>query len=98
MASQQDPGAAALVGVEHGVGQHSVVTARPSSRSAASTTRHLGAERPSAGGDLEPDETAADDDDLSRGAEPRRQPVGVGEGAHRVDPVEVGALDPAAPG
>ena len=30
----------------------------------------VGAERPSAGGDLEPDEATADDDDLSRGAEP----------------------------
>ena len=70
------------------------VTARPSRRSVSSTTVTRAAEFPSAGGDLEPDEATADDDDLSCGAEARRQSVGVREGAHRVDPVEVGALDP----
>ena len=58
---------------------------------------HRGAERPGAGGDLEPDEAATHDDDLARGAELGREPVGVGEGAHRVDPVEVGALDRQRP-
>ncbi len=94
--AQQDPRAAAFVRVADGVGQQRCD--RPAEQAVARLDDgHRGAERAGARGDLEPDEATPDDDDLARLAEPGRQPVGVSQGAHRVDPVELGAVDGERP-